>query len=225
MPLFIDNEHLTNEIETVYVGHKKVLTGVRFTSQVLEGACPLIEERLSDPRYLDQFQWNNKQAFYNDEPGGIKETTKTRGDHMVDHFFAVPEVAAGGWGAIHLGNTKEVHSSRGTWNLFDELLFPGFGAYAIPTQSVRMEKGANKKENYMKNIVVNVRPMNFYYRYKGQFFYNASKRGGFTDSLHSKFKEYIYGAILYGIENSLQNIIESGGGTERMKGVLEDAED
>jgi len=67
--------------------------------------------------------------------------------------------------------------------------------------------------------------MTFYWRYKSSWFYNVSRREGINDSLHSKFKEYILQAILYGIERAIENIVDRGEGTEEMKSTLEAVRD
>jgi hypothetical protein len=216
---------LMSEIEKVYVGHKKQLAGTRLSAKVLEEACPIIERRLSDPDYLNDFTWDGKQAFYNDEPGGKKEIKGMGGYHLVDNFSAVPETGAGGWGRIHISNPKEVTSRRGKWNLFDDLMYPGWGAYSIPDKPQNMITDKHKLSNYNRDTEVLVKPMTFYWRYKSSWFYNVSRREGINDSLHSKFKEYILQAILYGIERAIENIVDRGEGTEEMKSTLEAVRD
>lgn len=225
MPLIIDHQMLMREIENVYVGHKKRLAGTRLSAKVIEEACPFIEQRLADPDYLNDFTWNGKPAFYNDEPGGTKEIKGMGGYHLVDNFSAVPETGAGGWGRILLSNPKEVTSRRGKWNLFDDLMWPGWGAYSIPDRPERMITDKHKLSNYNRDTEVLVKPMTFYWRYKSTWFYNVSRREGINDSLHSKFKEYILQAILYGIEKAIENIVDRGEGSEEMKSTLEAVSD
>jgi len=225
MPLIIDHAMLIREIEKVYVGNKSRLAGTRLSAKVLEEACPIIERRLSDPDYLNDFTWDGKQAFYNDEPGGTKEIKGMGGYHLVDNFSAVPETGAGGWGRIHISNPKEVTSRRGKRNLFDDLMYPSWGAYSIPDKPQNMITDKHKLSNYNRDTEVLVKPMTFYWRYKSSWFYNVSRREGINDSLHSKFKEYILQAILYGIERAIENIVDRGEGTEEMKSTLEAVRD
>jgi hypothetical protein len=227
MPLIIDHQMLMREIENVYVGHKKRLAGTRLSAKVIEEACPFIEQRLADPDYLNDFTWDGKPAFYNDEPGGTKEIKGMGGYHLVDNFSAVPETGAGGWGRIHLSNPKEVTSRRGKWNLFDDLMYPGWGAYSIPDKPQKMLRGSHKRESFLtvQQQMIDIKPMTFYYRYKSAWFYNVSRREGINDSLHSKFKEYILQAILYGIEKAIEGIVERGEGSEEMKSILEAVSD
>ena len=225
MPLIIDHAMLMREIEKVYVGNKRRLAGTRLSAKVMEEACPIIERRLSDPDYLNDFTWDGKQAFYNDEPGGTKEIKGMGGYHLVDNFSVVPETGAGGWGRIHISNPKEVTSRRGKWNLFDDLMYPSWGAYSIPDKPQNMITDKHKPSNYNRDTEVLVKPMTFYWRYKSSWFYNVSRREGINDSLHSKFKEYILQAILYGIERAIENIVDRGEGTEEMKSTLEAVRD
>jgi len=227
MPLIIDHAMLMREIEKVYVGNKRRLAGTRLSAKVMEEACPIIERRLSDPDYLNDFTWDGKQAFYNDEPGGTKEIEGMGGYHLVDNFSVVPETGAGGWGRIHISNPKEVTSRRGKWNLFDDLMYPSWGAYSIPDKPQGMARGKHKISSFLtvQQQMIDIKPMTFYWRYKSSWFYNVSRREGINDSLHSKFKEYILQAILYGIERAIENIVDRGEGTEEMKSTLEAVRD
>ena len=197
----------------------------RITEDILLDAAPIIEARLGDPRYLKQWTWNGKQAFYDDEPGGVKETrggfmSRGYGNHLKNQFHVRSSVSKGIWQGIELTNDKEVRSSKGKFNLF-ELLWHGFGPYNAGEPRWEREWKSMTELNQMNwkqrrsweqgKLVYAERPMNFYYRYASRWFYKKTKREGFTPSLHSKFKQYIMGAVEYGIQMSIKNMIERKG--------------
>jgi hypothetical protein len=203
---------------------------------IYEEACPLIEKRLADYDHLSKYNWNGMQAFYDDERGG-RQMTKgglTRGgfsglsaygDHLKDQFIVVGSEAGG----FEITNTKTVSSSRGNYNLFD-LLWHGWGAYSAgqrmsgiaTANELKRIKGMSReeKDTYAVNMGYS-KPMTYYYRYMGQWFYRCKSRGGFTPSLHDKFKRYILDAVDWGIEQAMKNIIERGDSTKEMKEVFE----
>jgi len=238
MPLVINNELLKGELNQHLSKKNKVLSDVRLTERVLLEACPYIEERLCDPKYLKQFTWLGKQAFYNDEPGGVKETrgafysTGNVGNHLIKQFRVTVNVGTAGYGGFVIHNDKTVYGREGhSYNLFD-LLYNGFSSYMQP-EPMRKYKRISTEELWQMNWqqrrawkhgqrMFQQPPMTFYYRYASRWFYNKTKREGMSSSLNTKFKRYIYGAIEYGIQMAIQNIIESGEGTETMKRVWED---
>jgi hypothetical protein len=77
----------------------------RITEDILLDAAPIIEERLGDPQYLKLWTWNGKQAFYDDERGGVKETrggftSRGYGDHLKNQFHVRSVVYKGKWQGI-----------------------------------------------------------------------------------------------------------------------------
>jgi hypothetical protein len=233
MPLVINSEKLRGELNNYFRWSRQPLSDVRLTERILLEACPIIEERLANSKYLKQFTWNGKQAFYDDEPFGKREirTKGAESQHMVMQFHVTPNVGAKGYGGFVIHNDKEVYSSHGKFNLFD-LLWYGFGPYIGPDPYKKFERlsyteiaqmGWRRRKKWVHGTTIyHETPMNFYYRYAGKWFYNRTKRGGFTPSLHDKFKEYIMGAVEYGIEMAVKNIIESGEGTDAMKTIWND---
>jgi hypothetical protein len=235
MPLVIDAESLRGELDRAASHKTKALSGVRLTEKVLLEAAPIIEHRLGDSRYLRQWTWNGKQAFFDDEPGGVKDirSFSNKSNHLAFQFHVTPNVQASGYGGFVLHNDKEVSSRHGKFNLFD-LLWYGFGPYIGPTPVKKFNRLSLTEINQMNwkqrrawrtgTTFYLEPPMTFYYRYAGKWFYKRTKRGGFTPSLHDKFKQYIVGAIAYGIQNSIKNIIDSGEGSATMKRIWEETQ-
>jgi hypothetical protein len=197
--------------------------------RVYEEACPLIEKRLASYEHLRKYDWVGKQAFYDDERGGIKEIrggirSKGYGDHLKDQFIVTTDTEGG----FDITNTKTVSSSKGTYNLF-ELLWHGWGRYNVKQPMGGMTSSQLKrlasmsreeKEAYVMSMGYDS-PMHYYYRYAGSWFYNAKSRGGFTPSLHDKFKRYVYDAVDWGVEQAMKNIMERGDDTKAMKEIME----
>ena len=97
--------------------------------QILQEACPLIEKKLADMKYLSEFTWDGKQAFYNDEPGGgSNKIYAYQGEHLKDGFSVILDAGASNF---IITNDKMVYSSKGKFNLF-ELLWNKFAAYRVP---------------------------------------------------------------------------------------------
>lgn len=232
MPLVINNEALIGELNELLSEKNRPLSDVRLTERVLLEACPIIEKRLSDPRYLRLWTWNGKQAFFDDEPGGVKDIRglASKGDHLKDQFHAMPNIGSGGYGGFVLYNDKDVYSRRGKFNLFD-LLWYGFSSYTVPKPEKKYRRltlteinqmsWAQRREWRRGTTIYTETPMTFYYRYASQWFYKRTKRGGFTPSLHDKFKQYIIGAVEYGLKMAIKNIVEGGEGSEAMKRIWE----
>ena len=235
MPLVINSESLKGELNDRFSRKMRPLSEVRLTESVLLEACPIIEQTLGDPKYLRQWSWNGKQAFFDDEPGGVKDIRGLRstGDHLAFQFHAMPNMGAGGYGGFVLYNDKEVNSRHGKFNLFD-LLWHGFGSYIGPEPKKIYRKLSLTEINQMSwaqrrawrrgTTLYRETPMTFYYRYAGKWFYKRTKRGGFTPSLHDKFKQYIFGAIEFGIQSAIKNIIDSGEGSAAMKRIWEETQ-
>lgn len=187
--------------------------------EIFREACSLIEETLADMQFLNRYEWEGKQAFYNDEPGGEKETYAQRlsANHLKDSF----SVRYDGRNFL-ISNPKMVESSQGSYNLFEDLLWPSFGPYFVPQNIRRKRKVSPEMEAYLTRTKKGMRQfmaqqeastfvgnlMTFYNRYKGKWFYNMKSRGGMDSGLHDKFKTYIYDAIERGIDKSMQSIIE-----------------
>ena len=216
---------------------KRALADVRLTQQVLSEACPLIEKRLGDPVYLRNFSHMGKQAFYNDEPGGDKEirgifsTGQVTGDHLANQFHVIPHVAAGGFGSFEIKNSKYIYSKRyGKINLFD-WLWKGFGPYTQTSERKYYKIGpgeyksmsrADKRRWKQGRVMYTENPMTFYYRYASKWFYSMHKRGGMDEGLVTKFHNYVFGAVEWGIEKAIENILESGKGNAAMKTIMDE---
>jgi hypothetical protein len=218
MPLIINTERLTGELNRRF--SIEGISDNRLNEMLIEEACPIIEARLADPNYVRSWTWEGKQAFYDDERYGVKEIrggifSKGYGDHLKNQFHATP---GEGYMGIEITNDKEVTSSRGTFNLF-ELLWHGFGPYTASklkqpegSYSQWLLKQSKRAQRRLRRelTVYTAQPITFYYRYKGMWFYKLQKRKGFTPSLHSKFRQYITGAVEYGFQRALENIENRG---------------
>ena len=180
--------------------------------KVLELACTKIENKLSDMKYMAEFTWNGKQAFYNDELfDGTKNTFNTTGEHLKDEFYVSLDATSSNF---LISNPKMVYSSKGAYNLFD-LLWGGFGAYHSPR--VNMSGMSYQEQAYLKKFGVMSPAMqkmygesnriSFYYRYAGKSFYNVTDRGPMSSSLVNKFQSYIEMAIGRGLKEAIQSII------------------
>ena len=176
---------------------------------MLNSACPIIEHRLSDMAYLGQFTWWGKQAFFDDETNPQLDI----GDHLKDDFTVTYDGTA-----FLISNSKTVTGASGKpINLFEDLLYPGFGEYHVPTTKLSKMRGIMGEERYayetrtkkqrksFERKLFKGNLMTYYYRYAGVWFYNQSKRGGMNTSLVSKFHDYIDGAIRYGVEKALKS--------------------
>lgn len=179
---------------------------------MLEDSCLIIEEKLSDMKYLSEYEHLGKQAFYNDESQGSKEHIyHGSSDHLCDHFVVVLDA---GYKNFVLYNDKSVSSSKGTYNLF-ELLWYGFGPWSasyIPKSASRdlYAYHARTKKMYKKLYAiggpladVDTR-ISFYYRYAGKHFYNMTSRKGMSSGLVTKFHQYIDRAITRGIQEAIE---------------------
>jgi hypothetical protein len=242
MPLVFDNEKLKGELNTYFRDRGRALSDVRLTERVLAEACPIIEKRLGDPTYLRQWTHRGKQAFYNDEPGGIGETMGIfssglrAGDHMVNQFHVAPVLSAGGYGGFEITNDKNIYSKKyGKMNLFD-LLWKGFGAYTAPSYKKferldyryvmwlsQQSKSSRLRKKWKTGITMYTEPpMTFYYRYASKWFYKLKSRKGMDTGLKDKFHMYVMGAIEYGLDIAIKNIVESGEGDYAMNKFLGD---
>lgn len=237
MPLIINTEKLKGELNEHLSTKKRALADVRLTKRVLSEACPLIEKKLGDPNYLRNFSHMGKQAFYDDEPFGDKETrglfaTGQRvGDHMVNQFKVVPHVAAGGYGSFEIINNKSIYSKKwGRINLFD-WLWNGFGPYTstvvkvyerLSQTEIWQRSWAQRRSWRRGTTFYATKPMTFYYRYGSKFFYNLRSRRGMDPGLVDKFHNYVFGAVEWGMEEAIKNILETEEGNDRMKQVYEE---
>lgn len=205
--------------------HHRELEGQHVLSKIFEEAAPLIEKRLASPEHLKQYTWLGKQAFYDDERAGMKEIrggmlSPGYGDHLKDQFIVIPHESGEGF---EITNTKTVRSSLGKYNLF-ELLWHGWGAYRIPPPVVSsLFKGKQKGAPLNKDVgkYYFIKPMTYYYRYAGSWFYNAKSRAGFTPSLHDKFKQYVMDAVDWGVEHAIKNMLERGDGSDEIRKIFE----
>ena len=176
---------------------------------IMDKACGPIESRLADMEYLSTYTWFGSIAFYNDDPGGQRSDS---GYHLKDYFTVRYDGTS-----FQISNSKSVIGASGKpINLFEQLLYPRFGAYRVPTTNRSKMRGIMGEERYayetrtkkqskaVEQKLYQGNLMTFYYRYHGMWYYNRSKRAGMNTSLHSKFLEYIDGAIRWGVENALK---------------------
>ena len=190
---------------------------------MMESACPIIEQRLGDMSYLGQFTWWGSQAFYNDDDGKNSDN----GNHLKDNFNVEYDGTA-----FLISNSKTVSGASGKpINLFENLLYPGFGEYRVPTTNRSKMRGMMGEERYayetrtkkqrklLEQKLYKGNLMTYYYRYAGLWFYKQNKRGGMSESLVSKFHEYIDGAIRYGVEHSLKSKV-GGDDVEVIRSML-----
>jgi hypothetical protein len=179
---------------------------------ILIDACTIIEEKLADSDYLKLFTHRGKQAFYDDHPDA---KFSHAGYHLSDNFYVFIDQTET---KFILGNHKEVYGKNGhPINLFDQLMWPGWGRYSAPTrmnvtsQELKKYYGRTKQmaKNYFKigGPLVNLddsRLMSFYYRYAGKSFYNMKDREGIDNGLHTKFRAYITKAIELGLKEAIE---------------------
>jgi hypothetical protein len=182
-------------------------------TRIFEEACPFIERKLADMRYLKEFSWQGKQAFYNDDTGNADSTASL--DHLKDSF----KVSTNGIN-FFIWNDREVHSSKGSYNLF-ELLWKGFGAYRVPRTSTKL---SNEQIAYYMRTKKMTREltkfgglwnqpagntMTFYNRYWGKWYYKMQERKGMSEGLVTKFHSYIEGAIEVGVQESMKSLVSA----------------
>lgn len=175
---------------------------------ILTRACEIIEGKLADSDYLRRYTWNGQQAFYNDAAVG---TSIAKGNHLVDQFYCSYDMTHTN---LYLSNPKTVRGAHGEINLFDQLLWPGFGRYRVPTllRSPTKEEILRGSRRFHRQfykagsplVIPEGRLMSFYCRYVGKHFYNVVERNGMDPSLHSKFKDYIIKAIEEGLKEAIE---------------------
>jgi hypothetical protein len=179
--------------------------------KILEDSCDIIEKKLADMKYLSEFTWAGKQAFYNDESNESWSFKAAAPDyHLADNFTVwLTEGATN----FEITNSKEVYSSKGKYNLF-ELLWYGFGpwranktyhmidpikkAYYMRTKKMRTKMWAMNGPMIEADVRIS-----FYYRYASQWFYKLTERKGMDSSLVTKFHTYIDRAISRSIEEAI----------------------
>lgn len=181
-------------------------------TDILIDACTIIEEKLADSDYLKLYTHNGKQAFYNDHPESLWSHA---GFHLSDNFYVFIDQTET---KFIIGNHKTVYGKNGlTLNLFDQLLWPGFGRYRVPTKvnvtSEELEKYYMRTKKMTKQFYKIGGPliqpddnklMSFYYRYAGKSFYNMVERRGMDDGLHTKFRAYITKAVELGLKEAIE---------------------
>jgi len=179
---------------------------------ILIDACTLIEQKLADSDYLRLYTHMGKQAFYNDHE---QDLFSHAGYHLSDNFYVFINQSETNF---IIGNHKEVYGRGGlTLNLFDQLLWPGFGPYRVPTKigvtSEELEKYYMRTKKMTRQFykiggpLINTdesQLMSFYYRYAGKSFYNMSERKGMDDGLHTKFRAYITKAVELGLKEAIE---------------------
>jgi hypothetical protein len=149
---------------------------------------------------------------------------------MVNQFHVIPNVAPGGHGSFEITNDKVVYSRRyGKINLF-EWLWKGFGPWVAKTKTTHerlsqdeiFQRSWSQRRSWRRGQTLYLEnPMTFYYRYGGVWFYKLRSRRGMDEGLVDKFHNYVFGAIEYGIESAITNIVKSGKGPAAMKKILE----
>jgi len=184
---------------------------------VMTEACPFIERKLGDMGYLSHFTRNGVQLFYDDRgawsaPGkwahGGEEIGSPYGaSHLCDGF----RVEYDGNNFV-ITNPKTVSSSRGSWNLFDELLMGVPKEYRVDVMyrsKMRAQMGeelyaysnrTKKQKKTLERKLITGNLMTFYYRFDHKMCWKRDKRRGYYPEVVSKFRSYIDGAIRYGVE-------------------------
>lgn len=186
--------------------------------KILEDACGIAEKKLADMKYLSEFSWGGKQAFYNDESEESWSFKAPASDyHLSDNFMVWLDAGARNF---EISNSKEVYSSQNRYNLF-ELLWDGFGPWRANMTYYKLSKESKAYYMRTKKMRTKMRAMNgpmveadtrisFYYRYEGRWFYKMHERRGMDPSLVSKFRLYIDRALSRSIEEAIElNTTES----------------
>ena len=173
---------------------------------IMTAACPLIERRLSDMRYLKGFTRNGVQLFYNDY-SGAEEGSPYGGDHLKDSF----NVEFDGTSFL-ISNPKTVYGRNGVYNLFEDLLMGTSKEYRVPTMNRSLMRAQMGEERYayetrikkqnrrLERSLVTGNLMTFYYRFDSKMCWKRNKRRGYYEEVMTKFRSYIDGAIRYGVE-------------------------
>ena len=168
--------------------------------QILIKACTNIEELLGNMNYLKEFSWMGMQAFYTGEKGAL-----------CDSFYV--SLDAGGNNFL-ISNQKTVSSSVRDYNLFEDLLWYGFGPYTAPsfTKHSTEEEDAyynrtKKMQREFGMLFHSTRGMTFYNRYAGRKFWNLKHRRGMDPSLVNQFHRYIYTAINRGVLEAMKSVM------------------
>jgi len=172
---------------------------------IMTAACPIIQRRLSDMRYLKGFTRNGVQLFYND--AGAEEGSPYGGDHLKDSF----NVEFDGTSFL-ISNPKTVYGRNGAYNLFEDLLMGPSKEYRVPTMNRSLMRAQMGEERYayetrtkkqnrrLERSLVTGNLMTFYYRFDSKMCWKRNKRRGYYEEVMTKFRSYIDGAIRYGVE-------------------------
>ena len=172
---------------------------------IMTAACPLIERRLSDMRYLKGFTRNGVQLFYNDS--GAEEGSPYGASHLKDAF----NVEFDGTSFL-ISNPKTVYGRNGAYNLFEDLLMGTSKEYRVPTMNRSLMRAQMGEERYayetrtkkqnrrLERSLVTGNLMTFYYRFDSKMCWKRNKRRGYYEEVMTKFRSYIDGAIRYGVE-------------------------
>lgn len=200
--------------------------GIR--EQVFLDACEFIEEELRTSILLRRYEWDGSVAFYNDQPYGKKE--RIPADHMCNLFIVRYNNPN-----FEVENVKYVTSSNGkNYNLVEDLLWKGFGPYSVGrimktgvslspellAYLRRTKRSSSRTQSELYQPAGNL--MNFYYRYKGKWFYKMPKRGGMDSGLVDKFHLYIHESIEAGVKRSIEMHLPEENRTLVQSGNLEE---
>jgi hypothetical protein len=175
-------------------------------ADIMTAACPLIERKLADMRYLKGFNRNGVQLFYNDRSGSQEEDSPYGEDHLKDSF----NVNFDGTSFL-ISNPKTV---KGGFNLFEDLLMAPSGSqeYRVPRTGRGLARARMGEERYayetrtkkqnrrLERSLITGNLMTFYYRFDGKMCWKRDKRRGYYPEVITKFRSYIDGAIRYGVE-------------------------
>jgi hypothetical protein len=180
----------------------------RDKDSIMSAACPLIEQRLSDMRYLKGFSRNGVQLFYNDY-SGAEEGSPYGASHLKDSF----QVEFDGTSFL-ISNPKTVYGNHGVYNLFEDLLMGVSKEYRVPTMNRSLMRARMGEERYayetrtkkqnrrLERSLITGNLMTFYYRFDSKMCWKRNKRRGYYEEVMNKFRAYIDGAIRYGVEMS-----------------------
>jgi len=181
--------------------------GEREQSDIMTGACPLIEKKLGDMGYIRQFERNGVQLFYNDRSG--ERDSPYSSSHLMDGF----SVDFDGYNFL-ISNSKYVGSRGGDLNLFEDLLMAPKGSVEFRVDKMYLSKmrakmgeeryayetRTKKQRRTLERKLITGNLMTFYYRFDGKMCWKRDKRRGYYPEVITKFRSYIDGAIRYGVE-------------------------
>ncbi len=189
-------------MELLYGYKKRATVSYHLSKAILEIACPLIEEKLSNTQSLPKLR--GKRAFYDIESDA--ELAKTRSlklkhekvGHLKDNWHVDYEVGLGGHGKVLISNSKKVEGKGGSKLELHVLLWHGTTKYEIPMVMTRQQEN----ELGLPRGSLLHKPMNFYNRYTEHMNWKRYSRRGIEWEVVSAFQKYILGIVDDGIEEA-----------------------